>query len=87
MIVSWSVFGLIVGAIARFLVPGKQPMGILGTIVLGVVGFVLGGILGLLILAGEITISNPVGWIEGVLGAVIALLVYTRFMNGKTEKP
>jgi uncharacterized membrane protein YeaQ/YmgE (transglycosylase-associated protein family) len=42
-IIGWAVFGLIVGAIARFLVPGKQPMSLLMTALLGVVGSLVGG--------------------------------------------
>ncbi len=78
MIISWSIFGLIVGAIARFLVPGRQPIGLAGTIVLGIVGSFVGGFLGSLIFGGEVTLSNPAGWIGGIIGAVIALLVYMR---------
>jgi uncharacterized membrane protein YeaQ/YmgE (transglycosylase-associated protein family) len=78
MIISWSIFGLIVGAIARFLVPGRQPIGLGGTIVLGIVGSFVGGFLGSLIFGGEITLANPAGWIGGVIGAVIALLIYMR---------
>ena len=78
MVISWSVFGLIVGAIARFLVPGRQPIGIGGTIVLGIVGSLVGGFLGSLLFGGAITLSNPAGWIGGIIGAVIALLIYMR---------
>ncbi len=78
MIISWSIFGLIVGAIARFLVPGRQPIGLGGTIVLGIVGSFVGGFLGSLIFGGDITLSNPAGWIGGIIGAVIALLIYMR---------
>jgi len=83
MIISWSVFGLIVGAIARLLVPGEQPIGFLGTILLGIVGSFVGGFLGSLLFGGEINLSNPAGWIGGIIGAVIALLIYTRI--GKKE--
>lgn len=78
MIISWSVFGLIVGAIARLLVPGRQPIGLGGTILLGIVGSFVGGFLGSFLFGGEITLSNPAGWIGGVIGAIIALLIYMR---------
>ena len=85
MIISWSVFGLIVGALARLLVPGPQPIGILGTIILGIVGSYVGGFLGSLLFGGgEVTLSNPAGWIGGVIGAVIALLIYLRLSKNKS---
>jgi len=84
MVISWAVFGLIVGAIARLLVPGEQPIGILGTILLGIVGSFVGGFLGSLLFGGDITLSNPAGWIGGIIGAVIALLIYTRVAKKKS---
>lgn len=46
MVISWAVFGLVVGAIGRLLVPGEQSIGILPTMLLGIVGSFVGGILG-----------------------------------------
>lgn len=78
MVISWTVFGLIVGAIARLLVPGRQSMSIGATILLGIIGSFVGGFLGSLIFGGEITLRNPAGWIGGIIGAVIALLIFLR---------
>jgi len=78
MIISWSIFGLIVGAIARLLVPGRQSMSIVATILLGIIGSFIGGFLGSLLFGGEITLRNPAGWIGGIVGAVIALLLFMR---------
>jgi uncharacterized membrane protein YeaQ/YmgE (transglycosylase-associated protein family) len=78
MAISWSVFGLIVGALARLLVPGRQSMGLVATMVLGIVGSFIGGFLGSLLFGGEITLRNPAGWIGGIIGAVIALLIFMR---------
>ncbi len=78
MIISWAIFGLIVGAIARLLVPGRQSMGIGATILLGIIGSFVGGFLGSLLFGGEITLRNPAGWIGGIIGAVIALLLFMR---------
>lgn len=78
MVISWCIFGLIVGAIARLLVPGRQSMSIVATILLGIIGSFIGGFLGSLIFGGEITLRNPAGWIGGIIGAVIALLIFLR---------
>lgn len=78
MVISWCIFGLIVGAIARLLVPGRQSMSIVATILLGIIGSFIGGFLGSLIFGGEITLRNPAGWIGGIIGAVIALLLFLR---------
>lgn len=74
-IVVWLLVGLVAGAIARFLVPGRDPMGWLGTVVLGLVGSLIGGFLGELIGGGDGEVS-PAGLVGSIVGAVIALLVY-----------
>ena len=83
-ILGWALFGLVVGAIARFLVPGQQSMGWLATIGLGVVGSFVGGFLGSLIFGGEVNLQNPAGWIGGIIGAVIVLLIYIQFTKRNT---
>lgn len=72
-ILAWSLFGLIAGAIARLLVPGRQPMSILMTIVLGIVGSLLGGFVGWLLIGGQPLQAS--GWIASILGAVVVLLI------------
>jgi uncharacterized membrane protein YeaQ/YmgE (transglycosylase-associated protein family) len=77
-IITMLVVGLIAGFLARAIVPGPDPMGIGGTIVLGVIGSFIGGFLGYLLFgkdAGEGALQ-PSGVIGAVIGAVIALLVY-----------
>ncbi|HEX9436701.1 MAG TPA: GlsB/YeaQ/YmgE family stress response membrane protein [Candidatus Limnocylindria bacterium] len=75
------VVGLIVGLIARFLVPGPDPMGWVSTMVLGVLGSFVGGTLANLLLAGQATVQSA-GWIGSIIGAVILLLIY-RAMSGR----
>lgn len=69
------IVGLIVGLIARFLVPGPDPMGLLATIVLGVVGSFVGGLILSLLTEGELALTTS-GWIGSIVGAVVALLIY-----------
>jgi uncharacterized membrane protein YeaQ/YmgE (transglycosylase-associated protein family) len=68
-IILFLIMGLIAGFIARAVVPGRDPMGWVGTLVLGVIGALIGGF----IFGGP---DNAVGYIGAVVGAVLALLVY-----------
>jgi uncharacterized membrane protein YeaQ/YmgE (transglycosylase-associated protein family) len=84
-ILGWIVFGLIVGAIARLLVPGRDPMGWIGTILLGVAGSLLGGFLGSLIFGQADELANtgmgfaPAGFIGALIGGIIVLLLVRQF--------
>lgn len=76
-IIGWIVFGLIIGAIARFVVPGPDPMGIVGTILLGVVGSFVGGFLSSLIFGGPEGASvglYAASYLGSFLGAVLCLV-------------
>jgi uncharacterized membrane protein YeaQ/YmgE (transglycosylase-associated protein family) len=77
-IVAWCIFGLVAGAIARFLLPGRDPMGCIATMILGIVGSVLGGYIGSLIMGRGIDGAQPAGWIMSIIGAIIALLIYRK---------
>ena len=81
-LISWCVFGLIVGAAARFIMPGVQKMSLFLTIALGVVGSFVGGIMSDLIFgASSDSIVNPSGWVMSIIGALILL-----FVVGKLSK-
>ena len=82
-ILIWILVGLIAGALARFLVPGRDPMGVLGTIVLGLVGSLVGGFLGNLLFDGELDVTAA-GIVGSVIGAIIALLIYRSMRSGRT---
>ena len=73
--------GLVAGAIARFLVPGPDPMGWLGTLILGIIGSFVGGTLAALIFGGTLTLS-PAGLLGSIIGAIIVLLIW-RAMGGE----
>lgn len=77
-IISVVVFGLIAGLIARALVPGEDPMGLGGTMLLGIVGSFIGGFLGYVLFGTDFEEGaiQPSGLIGAVIGAVLALLVY-----------
>lgn len=73
-VIIWIVFGLAVGLVAKFLMPGRDPGGFILTAILGIVGAVLGGVLGRgLGLYGE---GDPVGFIMAVVGAIVLLVAY-----------
>jgi len=74
---SWIVFGLVVGAIARLIMPGRQSMGITMTILLGVVGSFVGGFLGSLFQEGGPAVLQPAGWIGSIVGAFLLLFGYS----------
>ena len=76
-ILGWIVFGLIVGVIAKLVIPGKDPGGILVTIVLGIAGALVAGFLGRLL--GWYEPGEAAGFIMATLGAVLLLFLYRRF--------
>ncbi len=84
-IIGMIIIGAIAGFLARALVPGKDSMSIVATIVLGIVGSFIGGFLAsLLFNSGSGDFLRPSGLIGSVIGAIIALLVY-RAVNGRSR--
>lgn len=77
-VISWLVFGLVVGAIARLLMPGRQDMSWFATALLGIVGSVIGGVASFLIFGNPEGKINPAGWIMSVIGAIVVVLIYGR---------
>ena len=74
--ITWAVFGLVIGLIARLLYPGKQPMGILMTMVLGIIGSFVGGFISWGM--GFDPQDGPfqgAGWIMSIIGAIVVLLL------------
>ena len=74
-LILFLVFGLIVGFIARAIMPGAQKMGMLATMLLGVIGSFIGGFLGALITDSRVLDFNTAGLIGSIIGALIALAV------------
>jgi uncharacterized membrane protein YeaQ/YmgE (transglycosylase-associated protein family) len=83
LIIGIIVIGLIAGALARLLVPGRQDISILATIVIGIIGSFLGGFLGYLLFHKDSQdgFLQPAGIIGSVIGAIIVLLLWTRFSD------
>jgi uncharacterized membrane protein YeaQ/YmgE (transglycosylase-associated protein family) len=74
-IIGFLLIGLLAGFIARALVPGPDPMGWLGTLVLGIVGSLVGGTLAALLFGGTLELSAA-GIVGSIIGAIIVLLVW-----------
>ncbi|HEY9880087.1 MAG TPA: GlsB/YeaQ/YmgE family stress response membrane protein [Leptolyngbyaceae cyanobacterium] len=79
-ILAWIVLGLIAGAIAKAIYPGHQGGGILGTMLLGIIGAFVGGLLYNLLTTGTLALTaaglSIGGIIVSVLGAIVALFIY-----------
>jgi len=73
--IGHAIFGLIIGLIARAVMPGRQHMGLLMTMILGLVGAWLGGLIGRA--TGMYSEGHPAGWFMALLGALIALFIYS----------
>lgn len=86
-LITLLIVGLIAGFVARAVVPGKDPLGIPGTIALGVVGSFVGGFLGYVLFGKNLGDGafQPSGLIGSIIGAVIALLVY-RAVSGRSRR-
>jgi uncharacterized membrane protein YeaQ/YmgE (transglycosylase-associated protein family) len=81
-IISWIFLGLIAGALAKFIMPGKDPGGIFVTILIGIVGGVVGGFLGTFIGLGKIQSFDLGGIFIATLGAILLLIVW-RFARNR----
>ena len=79
--IIWTIIvGLIVGAIARWIMPGTQNMSWIMTSVLGIVGSIVGGFVSSLIWKSPDGRFHPAGWIMSVLGAFVVLWAYLKFV-------
>ena len=83
-IIVFLIVGLIAGFIARALVPGPDPMGWVGTMVLGVIGSFVGGTLAALLFGGTLDVT-PSGLIGSILGSIVVLLIW-RAMGGERTR-
>ncbi len=80
-ILGWIVFGLVVGALAKLVMPGRDPGGVIVTILLGIVGAVLGGWIGRTM--GMYGPNEPAGFVMALIGAVAVLALYRMAVGRK----
>lgn len=85
LIITLVIVGLIAGAIARLLVPGRDQIGIRGTILVGVIGSFVGGFLGYVLFHHDADKGalQPSGLIGSIVGSIIVLLIYRRVSGSK----
>ena len=81
-ILSWILLGLIAGALAKLIVPGKDPGGFFVTILIGIAGGVLGGFLGRFIGLGKIESFDLGGIFIATVGAIVLLVIYHLIRKG-----
>ena len=82
-ILGWILFGLVAGVIAKLLMPGKDPGGIIVTILIGIAGALLGGFVGQALgLYGE---GESAGLIMSVVGAIVLLAIYRVLTRGRAR--
>ena len=82
-ILSWILFGLVVGALAKLVMPGDDPGGIIVTILLGIAGALLGGFLGRAL--GLYEAGESAGWIASFVGALLLLILYRMVAGRRTR--
>jgi uncharacterized membrane protein YeaQ/YmgE (transglycosylase-associated protein family) len=75
-ILSWILLGLIAGALAKFIMPGKDPGGFIVTILIGIVGAILGGFLGKFIGLGKVESFDLGGIFIATVGSIVLLIIY-----------
>ena len=81
-ILGWILFGLVVGALAKLVMPGRDPGGIFVTIILGIVGAVVGGFVGRAM--GFYGPGQTAGFLMSIAGAILLLAVYRMFTRRRT---
>jgi uncharacterized membrane protein YeaQ/YmgE (transglycosylase-associated protein family) len=85
-LIGWALFGLIAGAVARLLVPGRQAIGLGMTMLLGIAGSYFGGLIGWLLVGGGGSPLQASGWIMSILGAVLLLFLYVAFARRRGRR-
>ena len=84
-VIGWIVFGLIVGALAKLVMPGRDPGGIIVTMLLGIAGSLLGGFLGRAM--GLYGPGQAAGFLMSFLGAVVLLMIYRMMVRRRALRP
>jgi len=82
-IIGWIIFGLIVGALAKLVMPGRDPGGIIVTMALGIVGALLGGWIGRAV--GWYGPNDAAGFFMSLVGAILVLFIYRMAIGGRAR--
>ncbi|WP_338697368.1 GlsB/YeaQ/YmgE family stress response membrane protein [Streptomyces sp. Q6] len=87
-IISWIILGLLAGAIAKFLLPGRDPGGVIGTILIGVAGSFIGGWISARWLDRPISTDfyDTATWVAAIGGALVLLIVYRIFFGDSRSR-
>jgi uncharacterized membrane protein YeaQ/YmgE (transglycosylase-associated protein family) len=75
-ILSWIIIGLVAGALAKFIMPGKDPGGFIVTIILGIAGAFVGGFIGSFLGLGDVSGFNIMSLLLAIGGALVLLIIY-----------
>src|SRR5690606_6813074 len=87
-IIGWIVLGLIAGAIAKAIMPGDDPGGILGTMVIGILGAIVGGLIASALDIGDLDEFFDVGtWVIAILGSLLLLAIYRAVVGRRSPAP
>jgi len=81
-LIGWLLAGIIIGGIAKLIMPGRDPGGLLVTMLIGIVGAILGGALGRGI--GLYGPQQSAGWIMSIVGAIVLLAIYRMIAGRRT---
>jgi uncharacterized membrane protein YeaQ/YmgE (transglycosylase-associated protein family) len=87
-IISWIILGLLAGAIAKFLLPGRDPGGLIGTTVIGIIGAFLGGWISATFLHHPVNKQFFDGalWVSAIGGALVLLIIYRIFFGDSRSR-
>ena len=83
-IISWIIFGAIAGYLAKLIMPGRDPGGLIVTILIGIGGAVVGGAIGTTLGLGEVSGFNLGSFVVAIGGAIVLLLIY-RFIKSQSS--
>jgi uncharacterized membrane protein YeaQ/YmgE (transglycosylase-associated protein family) len=82
--IVWVIVGLIAGALARLIMPGRDPMGIIATILLGIVGSIVGGLISWAIWGADERGFQPAGILLSIVGAIVVLWIWRMLRSRST---
>ena len=83
-VIGWIIFGLVVGALAKLVMPGRDPGGMIVTMALGIAGALIGGWIGRA--AGWYGPNDGAGFVMSLLGAVLLLVIYRMAIGGRRAR-